>query len=48
MLLVEQNAAAALGLADHAYLIETGEIVMSGPAHDIGRDENVRRAYLGY
>ena len=48
MLLVEQNATAALGLADHAYLIETGEIVMSGPAQDIGRDENVRRAYLGY
>ena len=48
MLLVEQNATAALGLAHHAYLIETGEIVMSGPAHDIGRDENVRRAYLGY
>jgi branched-chain amino acid transport system ATP-binding protein len=48
MLLVEQNATAALGLADRAYLIETGEIVMSGPAQDIGRDENVRRAYLGY
>jgi len=48
MLLVEQNATAALGLADRAYLIETGEIVMSGTAQDIGRDENVRRAYLGY
>ena len=48
ILLVEQNATAALALADHAYLIETGEIVMSGPAKDIGRDENVRRAYLGY
>jgi branched-chain amino acid transport system ATP-binding protein len=48
ILLVEQNAAAALSLADQAYLIETGEIVMSGPAADIGRDENVRRAYLGY
>jgi len=48
MLLVEQNATAALGLADHAYLIETGEIVMHGSAQDIGRDENVRRAYLGY
>jgi branched-chain amino acid transport system ATP-binding protein len=45
---VEQNAIAALDLADHAYLIETGEIVMQGPAQDIGRDENVRRAYLGY
>jgi len=48
MLLVEQNATAALALADHAYLIETGAIVMSGTAQDIGRDENVRRAYLGY
>jgi len=48
ILLVEQNATAALVLADHAYLIETGEIVMNGPAHEIGRDENVRRAYLGY
>jgi branched-chain amino acid transport system ATP-binding protein len=48
ILLVEQNANAALALADHAYLIETGEIVMRGPARDIGRDENVRRAYLGY
>ena len=48
MLLVEQNAAAALALADRAYLMETGEIVMSGLARDIGRDENMRRAYLGY
>jgi branched-chain amino acid transport system ATP-binding protein len=48
MLLVEQNAALALELADHAYLIETGRLVMSGPARDIGSDENVRRAYLGY
>jgi branched-chain amino acid transport system ATP-binding protein len=48
MLLVEQNAAAALAIADQAYLIETGEIVMSGLAQEIGRDENIRRAYLGY
>jgi branched-chain amino acid transport system ATP-binding protein len=48
MLLVEQNATAALALADHAYLIETGEIVMGGTAREIGRDENIRRAYLGY
>jgi branched-chain amino acid transport system ATP-binding protein len=48
ILLVEQNAAAALALASRAYLIETGEIVMSGAAQEIGRDENVRRAYLGY
>src|SRR5262245_24474443 len=48
MLLVEQNATAALALADYAYLIETGEIVMSGPTLEISRNENVRRAYLGY
>jgi branched-chain amino acid transport system ATP-binding protein len=48
MLLVEQNAAMALELADHAYLLETGRVVMSGTAEDVGRDESVRRAYLGY
>ena len=48
MLIVEQNAALALEIADEAYLIETGKMVMSGPARDIGQDENVRRAYLGY
>jgi branched-chain amino acid transport system ATP-binding protein len=48
MLLVEQNAAMALDLADHAYLIETGRVVLSGTAADIKRDDAVRRAYLGY
>jgi branched-chain amino acid transport system ATP-binding protein len=48
MLLVEQNAKVALELASHAYLIETGRIVMQGPADEIGRDESIRRAYLGY
>ena len=48
MLLVEQNAALALKLADHAYLMETGRVVMSGTADAIGSDESVRRAYLGY
>lgn len=48
ILLVEQNAAIALELADHAYLLETGRLVMSGPAGEIGRDETVRQAYLGY
>jgi len=46
--LVEQNASLALNLADHAYLIETGRVVMSGPANTIREDENIRRAYLGY
>jgi branched-chain amino acid transport system ATP-binding protein len=48
MLVVEQNAAMALELADHAYVIETGRVVLSGTAADIKRDDNVRRAYLGY
>jgi branched-chain amino acid transport system ATP-binding protein len=48
MLVVEQNAALALDLAEHAYLLETGRIVMSGPAAEIGQDEAVRRSYLGY
>jgi branched-chain amino acid transport system ATP-binding protein len=48
MLIVEQNAALALELAKHAYLLETGRIVMDGPAKVIGADESIRRAYLGY
>jgi branched-chain amino acid transport system ATP-binding protein len=48
MLIVEQNAALALDLADQAYLLETGHIVMFGPAQEIGKDEAVRRSYLGY
>jgi len=48
ILLVEQNAAIALALADHAYLLETGRIVMSGSAAQLREDEAVRRSYLGY
>jgi len=48
VLLVEQNAALALGLADHAYLLETGRVVLAGPAEEIRKDDAVRRAYLGY
>ena len=48
MLLVEQNANIALNLADHAYLLETGNVVMSGESHVIRDDENVLRSYLGY
>ena len=48
ILLVEQNAAMALDLADRAYLIETGHIVLSGSAAEIKQDEAVRRSYLGY
>jgi branched-chain amino acid transport system ATP-binding protein len=48
MLLVEQNAAMALDLADHACVIETGRVVLAGTAAELKRDDAVRRAYLGY
>ena len=48
MLLVEQNAAMALALADSAYLIETGDVVLSGTADEIKQNDAVRRSYLGY
>ncbi len=47
VLLVEQNARVALKIADRAYVLETGQIVLSGPADDLLQDERVRRAYLG-
>ncbi len=48
ILLVEQNVARALELADNAYLLETGRIVMSGTAKALRDDEQVRRSYLGF
>ena len=48
ILLVEQNASIALEFAEHAYLLETGRIVMSGTSAEISQDEGVRRSYLGY
>jgi branched-chain amino acid transport system ATP-binding protein len=48
ILLVEQNAAMALDLADRAYLIETGNVVLSGSSEEIRQNEAVRRSYLGY
>jgi branched-chain amino acid transport system ATP-binding protein len=48
VLLVEQNAALALRLADHAYLLETGRVVLSGPSDVLQKDESIRRSYLGY
>ena len=48
MLVVEQNAAMALDLADHACVIETGRVVLSGTAADLKKDDAVRRSYLGY
>jgi branched-chain amino acid transport system ATP-binding protein len=47
ILLVEQNAQAALGLADHAYVIETGSVVLEGSAGELAASEQVRKAYLG-
>ena len=47
VLLVEQNANAALAIADRGYVIETGHIVLSGKASDLLHDDAVRQAYLG-
>jgi branched-chain amino acid transport system ATP-binding protein len=48
MLIVEQNANLALALADHAYLLETGRIMMSGAAAELRENAAIRRSYLGY
>lgn len=47
ILLVEQNARAALAIADRAYVIETGRVTLSGPAAQIQADRRVQEAYLG-
>ncbi|HEX6361914.1 MAG TPA: ABC transporter ATP-binding protein [Albitalea sp.] len=47
ILLVDQNARAALGIADRGYVMETGRIVLSGPAADLLRDPQVQQAYMG-
>jgi branched-chain amino acid transport system ATP-binding protein len=47
ILLVEQNARAALKLSDYAYVLETGSIVLEGNSGDLLKDERVRKAYLG-
>ena len=47
VLLVEQNASIALELADHAYVVETGRIVLAGPTDEIRRNDVVRASYLG-
>jgi branched-chain amino acid transport system ATP-binding protein len=47
ILLVEQNAKLALDIADTAYLLETGRVVLSGPSSDMRNNDAVRRAYLG-
>jgi branched-chain amino acid transport system ATP-binding protein len=48
ILLVEQNARAALAIAQRGYILETGRIVKTAPAADLLADDDVRRAYLGY
>ncbi len=48
MLVVEQNASLALGVADVAFVLEAGEVALSGPADELAADDSVRRAYLGY
>jgi branched-chain amino acid transport system ATP-binding protein len=47
ILLVEQNAQMALSIANRAYVLETGRIVLSGPAHEIAENPQVKAAYLG-
>jgi branched-chain amino acid transport system ATP-binding protein len=47
ILLVEQNAGAALEIADRAYVLETGKVALSGNAGDVQNDQRVREAYLG-
>jgi branched-chain amino acid transport system ATP-binding protein len=47
VLLVEQNARAALQIADRGYVLENGRIVLEGPAEDLLADQDVKRAYLG-
>ena len=47
ILLVDQNARAALAIADRGYVLEAGRVVLAGPARDLARDPQVQRAYLG-
>ena len=47
VLLVEQNAKKALSIADRAYVLETGNIVLSGDAKEMMNNESIKKAYLG-
>ena len=47
ILLVEQNVDRSLGLADYAYILETGAVVLEGPGRELLADDMVRRAFLG-
>ena len=48
VLVVEQNARLALDAAQHAFVLEVGEVAVSGPSSELQADESVRRSYLGY
>ena len=48
VVLVEQNAMSALGIANHAIVLSLGKIVASGEANAIAADDSLRHAYLGY
>jgi len=48
IVVVEQNASLALASARHAFVLETGRIVLAGEASALQADESVRRSYLGY
>ena len=47
VLLIEQNAKAALGIADRGYVLEVGKVILQGPAADLLANADVQRAYLG-
>jgi branched-chain amino acid transport system ATP-binding protein len=47
VLLVEQNAKKALEISNRAYVLETGNIVLSGNAHELMNDDSIKKAYLG-
>ena len=47
VILVEQNAFMALSIADYAYVLETGRVVLSGKGSELLKDDNVRKSYLG-
>ena len=48
VVLVEQNAIAALALSHRAYVLEVGSVALTGPSSDLGQNDAVRRSYLGY
>jgi branched-chain amino acid transport system ATP-binding protein len=47
VLVIEQNAAIALGAASSGFVLEVGHLVLSGPSSELSRNESIRRAYLG-